>query len=298
MVGIDNFKEKLQEYVCKHYQGVEVRFHKIQKNNGVVLDSVTFNTGNVNIAPTIYLNQFLREMENGKAMEEVFREIISVYESNRIDESMEMSWFTDWERVKNGITMRVVNRSLNEDFILSESPFFNYLDLAVIFYYDVPTMEGASIRICNNHLDIWNITKDELLSQAQENLSKEKFEIKSICETIGDMLGEMPFEVDEPPLYVLSTDSKMFGSKIILDEASLRRMSEIFGGKSYYILPSSIHELLATNPVNGTEPDVEVVRMLKAMVCEVNDTQVQNEEILGTSIYFYNTASGMITIAG
>lgn len=112
--------------MCKHYQDVEVRFHKVQKNNGVILDSVTFNMGNVNIAPTIYLNQFMREMENGKAMEEVFKEIISVYESNRIDESMEVSWFLDWKQVKNGITMRVVNRSLNKDFILSESPFFNY----------------------------------------------------------------------------------------------------------------------------------------------------------------------------
>ena len=114
MVEMNNFKEKLQEYVQEHMNNVEVRFHKFQKNNGVVLDSVTIHSGNVNISPTIYLNQFLREMENGKEMETVFQEILRIYESNAIGDSMEMDFFMDWNKVKDNIGMRVINRSLNE----------------------------------------------------------------------------------------------------------------------------------------------------------------------------------------
>ena len=114
MVEMNNFKEKLQEYVQEHMNNVEVRFHKVQKNNGVVLDSVTIHSGNVNISTTIYLNQFLREMENGKEMETVFQEILRIYESNAIGDSMEMDFFMDWNKVKDNIGMRVINRSLNE----------------------------------------------------------------------------------------------------------------------------------------------------------------------------------------
>ena len=302
MVEMNNFKEKLQEYVQEHMNNVEVRFHKVQKNNGVVLDSVTIHSGKVNISPTIYLNQFLREMENGKEMETVFQEILRIYESNAIGDSMEMDFFMDWNKVKDNIGMRVINRSLNKDYILTESPFFNYLDLAVVFFYNVPVMEGATIRITNAHMEMWNISKDELLAQAKANLENDTFDIRSIVEVMGEMLGEMPvdFAPDEMDslLYVLTSKDNSFGSKVLLHDESLARMSEIFGGKSYYVLPSSIWEVLAACPTSSNEPDVETVKQLKSMVCQVNDTEVQATEVLSNSVYFYNSEEKMLIIAG
>ena len=61
-----------------------------------------------NLAPSIYLNRFIEEIDNGRDMQDVFREILSVYEKIKINDDMEISWFMDWEQVKE--RMKTINR--------------------------------------------------------------------------------------------------------------------------------------------------------------------------------------------
>ena len=60
---------------------------------------------------------------------------------------------------------------------------------------------------------------------------------------------------------------------------------------SYYIIPSSIHELLLIPTARFTERDE-----IKAMICEVNDTQVKPEERLSYSLYGYNKKENEVEI--
>ena len=300
-VDVQDFKEKLVEFVEANYKGLEVTFQKVNKNNSVVLDSCVIKSGSINIAPTIYLAQFIREIEDGKAMEEVFEQILSMYESNKMESSLDISWFTDWESVRDKIRMKVINTSLNKECILLESPHYNYLDLSVVFYAEAP-IDGGTIRVLNNHLSLWGISADELLEQAKKNLEKEEFVIQGIMDVIGAMIGDasldIPYVGDDNFLYVISTKDKLWGSKALLDDEILLRMSSMFGGRSYYLIPSSVHELLATSPTDEFEPDLETVRMLKSMVQDVNQTEVRADEILSYSIYFYNADSKMVTVVG
>ena len=50
-----------------------------------------------------------------------------------------------------------------------------------------------------------------------------------------------------------------------------------------YILPSSIHELILL-PARGDENCEE----LKSMVRDINETQVEREEVLSDSVYYYD----------
>lgn len=59
----------------------------------------------------------------------------------------------------------------------------------------------------------------------------------------------------------------------------------------FYILPSSIHELLAV-PVSTAE-----IEELRQMVKEVNDNEVAPEEILGYEVYRYNRETGEVEVA-
>lgn len=300
-VDVQDFKEKLVEFVKANYKGLEVTFQKVNKNNSVVLDSCVIHSGSTNIAPTIYLSQFIREIEDGKTMEEVFKQILSMYESNKMESSLDISWFTDWESVRDKVRMKVINTSLNKECILLESPHYNYLDLSVVFYAEAP-IDGGTIRVLNNHLSLWGISADELLEQAKKNLEKEEFVIQGIMDVIGAMIGDasldIPYVGDDNFLYVISTKDKLWGSKALLDDETLLRMSSMFGGRSYYLIPSSVHELLATSPTDEFEPDLETVRMLKSMVQDVNQTEVRADEILSYSIYFYNADSKMVTVVG
>ena len=62
-------------------------------------------------------------------------------------------------------------------------------------------------------------------------------------------------------------------------------------GKNFYILPSSVHEviLLPEDKVSSSEN-------LLTMVMEVNRTQLAPEEVLSDAVYYYDRKSGEISI--
>lgn len=59
----------------------------------------------------------------------------------------------------------------------------------------------------------------------------------------------------------------------------------------FYIIPSSIHELIAV-PVLA-----QGLEELREMVKEVNDNQLAPEEILGYEVYRYNRETGEVEVA-
>lgn len=60
---------------------------------------------------------------------------------------------------------------------------------------------------------------------------------------------------------------------------------------SFYIIPSSIHELLIL-PSDNTDDSDKIREMIK----EINDTQVSAEEILSYSLYFYEREENRLYI--
>lgn len=60
---------------------------------------------------------------------------------------------------------------------------------------------------------------------------------------------------------------------------------------SFYIIPSSIHELLLL-PSDNTDDSDKIREMIK----EINDTQVAAEEILSYSLYFYEREENRLYI--
>ncbi len=62
-------------------------------------------------------------------------------------------------------------------------------------------------------------------------------------------------------------------------------------GSSFYIIPSSIHELLLL-PDESMEEDKEFIDMIKL----INDTQVVPEEILSYSLYYYDKEEDKVFI--
>ena len=83
-------------------------------------------------------------------------------------------------------------------------------------------------------------------------------------------------------MYVLSNKSKLNGSGCILYQNLLRSLGKKLES-DFYILPSSVHEVLLI-PAD----DQDSYEELTAMVQEVNATQLANEEILSDHVYYYS----------
>ena len=164
--------------------------------------------------------------------------------------------------------------------------------MAVVYYYllDNDELENATILIYNNHLENWGITLKELDRVAKKNTPKLlKSELKSITEVLAQLLKsrgiEEDFELEESDeefgMYVLSNECKIFGAAAVLYKNVLKD----FAGKlekDLYILPSSVHEVILVPVKEGITWEV-----LQDMVKEVNQTQVEDVEVLSDTVYCY-----------
>ena len=83
-------------------------------------------------------------------------------------------------------------------------------------------------------------------------------------------------------LYALTNVEKQYGASMITQPEVLNKLEQLFP-EGFYVLPSSVHEVLIV-PDNGEmEP-----KMLGEMVREVNKNEVERQEVLSDRVYSYD----------
>ena len=97
----------------------------------------------------------------------------------------------------------------------------------------------------------------------------------------AEMMG-IPIDGEEQ-MFVATVPDKIHGAGIIAYQDFMDQAAERVGG-DFYILPSSIHEILIV-PDNGQMD----LAQLQDMVREVNATQVLPEEKLTDNVYHYDS---------
>ena len=268
------------------------------KNNGIILKGITIVENENNIAQTIYLNDYYQDYINGRTtFVKVINDVMGTYHKNKIDQSVDMRYFLNYEKVKQGIVYKLINTEKNKE-LLNDIPHIEFLDLSIVFQYLVTQEElgMAAILIHNVHQKLWGVSIEDLYQAAKENThTLLEYEIKSMSEVLCEIreeegLGESDddymMEISgSVPIYVLSNKQRVEGAACMLYSDLLHHFSDKIG-KSFFIIPSSIHELLLL-PADHDVEDLEVKRMIK----EINDTQVSAKEILSYSLYFYDRQS-------
>lgn len=300
--------QKMQEEMGEN---VKISLQDITKNNGVVLTGLTFVQKNVNISPTIYLEDFYEDYKEGKSMDNIMDEIKEIYYKSRMDQDINMNFFTEYEQAKERIVYKLINYDKNRE-LLKEIPHREYLDLAIVYYYlvDMKEFSNATILIHNKHMKAWEINEEELYLRAKENTSQLLgMNFCGMMEVLKELTGEdfwcgnlneseehkeKSFLLeshagrDETGMYVLSNGSRLYGAATILYENVMEYCAERVGG-SFFILPSSVHEVILV-PDEG-----QVTReKLRQMVREVNATQVEEQEQLSDFVYYYSAENGRI----
>lgn len=282
---------KVQKFLGEE---VRVQLHQITKNNAVQLDGLSIVAVSKSISPTIYLNDYYEEYQRGMSIPEIIEDIMEAYEKNKIELPASAEFYTDYSRVKDKLACKVINYEKNRD-LLTRVPHVKYLDLAVVFYYLLKneTIGTGTILIYNSHLDMWNISKDELYEDARKNTpSMMPFEFSSMDEVMEEIIEcdlEEEFEdvlTDKRkppviPMFVLTNKEKMMGAACILYDSILNLIGERLQD-DYYILPSSIHECIII-PKAAKSTKKELTQMVK----EINATQVKPEEVLSDEVYLY-----------
>lgn len=287
----ETFKHLIAKELHAHFQGShQITFQKVTKNNGRVLDGLIILENGLNIAPTIYLDYYYTKYEQGSSFSDVLKELIQDYEDSRPAESVSVSFFTDINLVQHHIIYRVVNYEKNLS-LLKDIPYLPYLDLAIIFYCLIPIerFSNATILIHNQHMEHWQITVDDLFAMAKKNTP---LLLNYECKSMESILFE---ETDLPGstldhIYVLTNKQRLYGACCILYPNLLQQIADRIHS-DFYILPSSIHEVILLPAKNCQE-----LSEMSAMVNDVNTSEVLPEEILSDKAYYYSRETDCISM--
>lgn len=296
----EKFTNKMLFAAQKYFQeGTKVVINQVAKNNGVVLHGLTIMEDGCNIAPTIYLNGLYESYEAGTTFSEIFHRVIKAYEENKIEENINIEFFTEYESVRHRIVYKLINYNKNKH-LLEDIPHIQYLDLAIVFYCLMicDSFGNGSIMIHNSHCNMWDVDAQKLYQDAKLNTplllgaelkSMEEVILQLLDETEVTDLNQWEEEVRDIPMYVLSNKTKIHGAACILYENVVSDFAEYLH-RDIFILPSSVHEVILV-PSHG----IEKAQNLIDMVREVNETQVEEEEVLSDSIYFFSREEGLLS---
>lgn len=267
-------------------EGKQVMLREVEKNNGAAEEAVVILGQGEYIAPAIYLRQFLESWEIGeKSTGEIAAEILALNTSREKEADISLDCFENYEKARGQVFFKLINYEMNK-VLLTKIPHIAYLDLAVVFYYrlDKGRFQGATMLIHNCNLDAWNINARQLMEDAVMNTSRKlPYSFQGMDALIHELSGEEEdLYTGEEIMYVLTNQEKCFGAAALLYPHVLSHISKILR-HNFYVLPSSVHECILV-PDQGQYSRIELSKMVR----EVNQSQVEEEEILSYHVYYYD----------
>lgn len=300
-MNLKAFEELVKENVSIRLGSrYEVTINKITKNNDTILSGLTIRQGDLNISPTIYLNEYYEGYENGRyTLYSIVNHIIETYKKNKTDKSVDMKFFLDFDFVRPFIVHRIINTERNKEF-LKDVPHVEFLDLSIVFMVIINGYTNykdglASITVTNSHCKIWEIGIDELIFTARQNTPRL---MPATLKTMDEILmkakasgaEDIPTSAYGSNMMVVSNNYGLYGASTMLDKNYLRDLSDAFGS-NYYILPSSIHELIVLVDNFGTYSEE-----LKEVVRSINATMVDPVEVLSDSVYYFDRENDRLLV--
>lgn len=199
---------------------------------------------------------------------------------------------------KQKLIVRLNNSRLIHSLNIDNIPHRQFLDLIVTYDLIISSSKEGMWRrtITNDDMEELMVSEEDLYRLAKKN-TKELFPsyVKPLYKVIQILSGlneeaDPDIPAEEMP-YVVSNKNNCFGAHVML-------YPEIFSDLAnkleadLFILPSSIHEVMAISTKSGVE-----VSDLTTMVHEINGKEVALNEQLGDSVYYFSRETGEITIA-
>lgn len=300
-VFADGVAGKIKEYLPKEYQNVICGIMESNKNNGVARISVNFHIPDSRVSPVIYMEPFYDEIRLGKPVDLVMKEIANCAVKAMQEKALPGIFdLESYDSVKEYLKIGLINKNANRKTLL-ERPHMDMEDLSAICKIEVPQEDSriaAVINVSCQMSDRWGIEKEELFQKAAENTIRDHPPmLMEMDEAVrwqeGSIMPENLLKADQVPdtdcpMYVMTNQFTRNGAVAMLYPEVLERMCGLFP-EGYYILPSSIHDLVIIPKSVGMEPGE-----LGAMVRDINKAAVMREEVLSDRIYEYDKVKGRI----
>jgi hypothetical protein len=294
-------KEKFLDYMPEKYKGMEVVTAPVEKVN-MILDGLSLREEGKHISPTIYINDMYKRYQNCEDLEQTIMGACDVM-MKAFEEIPPVSVDSILKDASERVVFQIINTQQNKSF-LEKVPHREFQDLSIVYRVVINEDKNGiqSTKVTNELAGRLGMNEEQLFKCAAENtrrlfpptvrsmndVMKDMFLKDGMPEEIAEMMiGEIP---PEQTLWVISNSKGINGAVNMLYENELHDLAENLGS-DLYILPSSVHEVLAVSSEMGSPEE------LAEMVVQVNMEAVDLDERLSNQVYHYDKDLRKLTLA-
>ena len=220
-------------------------------------------------------------------MAEIFwQEHLSVKSDFSIRNNME-----DFEKIKDRLIIVLSSLDMNEQWLKDKCyrPFLN-LAATVGILVDVDETSNSIIHVQEKMLDMWNVTFEYIFEVAKENsFIESNILFKDIYDVLT--LHGISLDAEASLLYVATNRHNFMGANLLMNNSFLYEIAEKLQD-SFYIIPSSVHELLVLPACQ-----VQDIEGLNLLIQNINDTEVILSDRLSYTLYYYDCTTHKVSIA-
>lgn len=259
------FKKFIKE-IAKHYN---CEAKEIEKN-GEKLKAVEIITGTC-CHPVVYFYSEMTEKDIPKVLEGIKNSI------DKAPKEDDVSKYTTWEYVKEHLRPCLCGKRKVKASALTRDK----LDLT---QYLRVIVDNGSYVVEKSHILHWGVPQDEIFKIAEQNAEKyymARYMVEELAEITGTPLDVMKEQSQgrwKERVVASTRDDKMYGASVMFSDATLKKIAELLETDVFYILPSSVHEIICV-PANE---DIEV---FTEMVRDINERVVFDKDVLSDNVY-------------
>ena len=288
--------QQIKEHLPDEYRDIECKVTQQQKNNGLIQTGIIFNMPGRELAPIIYMEPFYDQVRSGEPLDKIMDDIVQVYEKTLgVQEIPKEINPANYDSIKEYLSLQIINTKANQK-MLSLIPHKQMEDLSVICRIELPALGGdgiGSIKVTHEMMQLWDIRPQDVYEKALENsMQKKPPYLMSMDQAVMEVMGA-PFQAEnllekegadipEPGMYVLSNMERFNGATVLAYPGLQEKLQTLFP-QGYYLLPSSIHEMIIVPKEENISP-----KELGEMVREINKAEVAREEVLSDRIYEFD----------
>lgn len=283
-----------------------LKLNEFPKNN-VVKTGIIVRKNGVPYAPIIYLDgvdygeyEFSHVIDGyEKIIEDAFEQASTFERTGGLYDNLKSLDFVK-SNIRPALLSKQGNKSYIENYVTRD-----FVGGLAMFY--TISIDGTRFAyVTKSLLSLWNTSEEELYDWAMANAQFEVTDINEfiavmarremkaqgmpdelIEEAINSMLVPIP---DELRMYVISNKSKCHGAAAMLSNDLLNEVSAKLGGSDLYIIPSSIHEIIAVSADGDSE-------IFKEMIKYVNTNKVKPEERLSDNLFYFDAKKMEVRLA-
>jgi hypothetical protein len=292
-------EEHIREFLPEEIrESAAISIHTKSGINDTLKYGMIIRRGNEKISPVLYLENAWQAYKNGQDMNTVLENLAQQYMLNLdCQKDIYVDVPLEYESIKDRVIYQVLNKETNRNNLRER--IYSDIGQGFVKVYAIHKElneigESGSIPITHNLMRCHGYDMEKIQEAAEKNTPQ--IYPAAFCGVEQTLFDGRQDELtnDNPDgegLYYLSNVTRCRGAGVLFYPGMQEKIAEHFR-ESYYVLPSSVHEVLIV-----TEKVGKTAQELENTVRDINHKFISREDFLSNKVLMYDREKGQLRIA-